>query len=29
MCDKTILENCTTVKSVPDRYKNQYICNKA
>ena len=29
MCDKTILENCTTLKSAPDCYKNQELCNRA
>ena len=29
MCDKTILENCITLESVPDCYKNQEIYNKA
>ena len=28
MCDKAILENVGTLKSVPDCYKNQEICNK-
>ena len=28
MCDKAILENCGTLKSVPDCYKNQETCNK-
>ena len=29
MCDKAILENCGKLKSVPDCYKSQEICNKA
>ena len=29
MCDKVILENGETLKSVPDCYKNQQICNEA
>ena len=29
MCDKAILENYGTLKSVPDCYKNQQICDKA
>ena len=29
MCDKAILENGGTLKSVPDCYKNQEMCNKA
>ena len=29
MCDKAILENGRTLKSVPECYKNQEICNKA
>ena len=29
MCDKAILENGGTLKSVPDGYKNQEMCNKA
>ena len=29
MCDKTILENGGTLKSVPDCYKNQEMCNEA
>ena len=29
MCDKALLENGETIKSVPDYYKNQEICNKA
>ena len=29
MCDKAILENSETLISVPDRYKNQEMCNKA
>ena len=29
MRDKAILENGGTLKSVPDCYKNQEICNKA
>ena len=29
MCDKAILENGGTLKSVPDSYKNQEMCNKA
>ena len=29
MCDKAIIENCGTLKSVPDCYKNQEMCNKA
>ena len=29
MHGKTILENGGTLKSVPDCYKNQEICNKA
>ena len=29
MCDKTILENGETLKSIPDCYKNQEMCNKA
>ena len=28
MCDKAILENGGTLKSVPDCYKNQEMCNK-
>ena len=28
MCDKAILENGETLKSVPDCYKKQEICNK-
>ena len=28
MCDKSIIENGETLKSVPDCYKNQEICNK-
>ena len=28
MCDKAILENGGTLKSVPDFYKNQEMCNK-
>ena len=27
MCDKAILENATTLKYVPDCYKNQEVCN--
>ena len=27
MCDKAILENGRTLKSVPDCYKNQEMCN--
>ena len=29
MCDKAIIENRQTLKSVPDCYKNQEMCNKA
>ena len=29
MCDKAILENGSTLRSVPDCCKNQEICNKA
>ena len=29
MCHKTILENGGTLKSIPDCYKNQEMCNKA
>ena len=29
MCDKAILENIETLKSAPDCYKNQEMCNKA
>ena len=29
ICDKAILENGGTLKSVPDCYKNQEMCNKA
>ena len=29
MCDKAILESDGTLKSVPDYYKNQQMCNKA
>ena len=29
MCDKAILENHGTLKSVPDCYKNQEMFNKA
>ena len=29
MCDKAILENDGTLKSVPDCYKNEEMCNKA
>ena len=29
MCDKVILENCGTLKSLQDCYKNQEMCNKA
>ena len=28
MCDKTVLENGTTLKSVPDPYKTQEMCDK-
>ena len=28
MCEKAILENRGTLKSVPECYKNQDICNK-
>ena len=28
MCDKAILENGTTLKSVPDPYKTQEMCHK-
>ena len=28
MCDKAILENSRTLKSVPDCYKNQQMCDK-
>ena len=28
MCNKAILENGGTLKSVPDCFKNQEICNK-
>ena len=29
MCDKATLENGGTLKSVPECYKNQEVCNKA
>ena len=29
MCHKAILENGRTLKSVPDCYKNEVMCNKA
>ena len=29
MCDKTIIENGGTLRSVPDCYKIQEMCNKA
>ena len=29
MCDKAILENGETLKSLPDCYKNPEMCNKA
>ena len=29
MCDKAILKNDETLKSVPDCYKNQEMCTKA
>ena len=29
MCNKAILENCGTLNSLPDCYKNQEMCNKA
>ena len=29
MCDKTILKNGGTLKSVLDCYKNHEVCNKA
>ena len=29
MCDKAILENDGTLKSAPDCYKNEEMCNKA
>ena len=29
MRDKAFLENSETLKSVPDCYKNQEMCNKA
>ena len=29
MCVKALLENCGTLNSVPDYYKNQEMCNKA
>ena len=29
MCNKVILENGGTLRSVPDCYKNQEMCNKA
>ena len=29
MCDKTVLQNGGILKSVPDFYKNQEMCNKA
>ena len=29
MCDKVILENCATLKSATDCYRNQEMCNKA
>ena len=29
MCNKAILENSGTLKSVPYRYKNRKMCNKA
>ena len=29
MCDKAILQNGGTLKSVPNCYKNQEMCNKA
>ena len=28
MCNKAVLENGETLKSVPDHYKNQGTCNK-
>ena len=28
MCDKAILKNCRTLKSVPHYYKNKKMCNK-
>ena len=29
MCDKSVLENGGTLKSVPDCYKNKKMCDKA
>ena len=29
MCYKVIIEKCGTLKSAPERYKNQEMCNKA
>ena len=29
MCDEAFLENCGTLKSVSDCYKNKKMCNKA
>ena len=29
MCDKAILENSETLKSVPNCYKDQQLCGKA
>ena len=29
MCEKAVLKNGGTLKSVPDSYKNQEMCNKA
>ena len=29
MCEKAVLKNGGTLKSVPDCYKNQEMCNKA
>ena len=29
MCDKVILENCGTLKSATDCYRNLEMCNKA
>ena len=29
ICDNSILENGTVLKSLPNCYKNQNVCNKA
>ena len=29
MCHEDVLVNCRTLKSFPDCYKNQQMCNKA